>query len=130
MVANGHGAISLAALRGRPVYLNFFADWCQPCQDEGPTLRTLSAESKRRGVVMIGIATLDSIAGARRFAKKFNLSYLIVVDASSAVGAAYGVSTLPEQVFIAADGKVRSWSVGPETPARGSAALRAIATSR
>lgn len=124
IVANGHGTLALRSLRGRAVYLNFFANWCKPCHDEGPTLKKLFANFRRRGVVMIGIATLENLAGARAFATKFGLPYPIVLDSTNQVGAAYGVATLPVQVFINPDGTVALWGEGPMTFANGLDALR------
>ena len=78
---------------------------------------------------MIGIATLDSVAGARAFAKKFKLSYPIVIDSSSAVGAAYGVAQLPVQVYIGPDGAVKLWRGEALTDPEARAALRAVGIS-
>jgi peroxiredoxin len=40
--------LSLAALRGRAVYLNFFATWCPPCNEEAPAIRKLSDRYRAR----------------------------------------------------------------------------------
>ena len=88
-------------------------------------LRRLSSDLRRRGIAMIGIATLDTASGARAFAKKFKLTYPIVVDTSSEVGAAYGVAQLPVQVLVGADGTVKLWRAEALTSAQTRAALHA-----
>jgi len=126
IIANGHGYLRLSALRGHPVYLNFFASWCKPCIDEGNILRTLSGEFKRRGVTTVGVATLDTIGGAKGFVRKYGLSYPVVFDATGAVGGSYGLAQLPLQVFITADGKIALWGDAEMTRASGRDALRRL----
>ena len=48
--------VRLADLRGKAVWINFFASWCPPCQAETPVLRDTYAAYKDKGVAMIGIS--------------------------------------------------------------------------
>lgn len=101
---DGEGRLSLSALAGRVVVLNFFASWCDPCRSEAGVLEHLS-ESYPSRVVVVGIATNDDAGDARAFARTLGLGYPLVI-ADDAVLAAYAVRGLPETVFIDADGAV------------------------
>ena len=48
--------ITLAALRGKVVWLNFFASWCPPCQQETPLLRSLASTYRDRGLAVVGVS--------------------------------------------------------------------------
>ena len=65
--------ISLEALRGKVVVLNFWASWCVPaCYDEAPSLERGWQAYRDRGVVLIGINIQDKEEPARRFLAQFN----------------------------------------------------------
>src|SRR3977135_2053186 len=46
---------ALAALRGHPVFINFWASWCVPCRSEFPLLSTMAQEHGRDGLVIVGV---------------------------------------------------------------------------
>lgn len=101
---DGEGTLSLSALSGHVVVLNFFASWCEPCRAEAAVLEGLARAYPSR-VVVVGIATNDDAADARAFASMHGLDYPLVT-ADDAVLAAYAVRGLPETVFIDAAGAV------------------------
>lgn len=106
IVANGTGTIDLSALKGRPVYLNFFATWCRPCKAEVPEIAKLSVQFAKSGVIVVGVDELESRDKILLFVKRFKLPYRIVADEEGRIGGAYGLAGLPMHVFIGADGKV------------------------
>jgi len=66
----------------------------------------LSKTYAKRGVVVLGVDELESIAAARAFVARFKLPYAIGLDDSGALGSSYGLIGLPLHVFIGADGKI------------------------
>jgi cytochrome c biogenesis protein CcmG/thiol:disulfide interchange protein DsbE len=99
------GTLQLASLRGKVVVLNFWASWCYPCNQEAPTLQ---AAAKRWGkrVVVLGVDVNDPTSDARKFARKFKLTYPLVHDNHNVTSPKYGISLLPETFFIDRRGKV------------------------
>ena len=99
------GKLQLASLRGKVVVLNFWASWCYPCNQEAPTLQ---AAAKRYGnrVVVLGVDVNDPKSDARKFARKFKLTYPLVHDNHNVTSPKYGISLLPETFFIDRSGKV------------------------
>ncbi|HTI34231.1 MAG TPA: TlpA disulfide reductase family protein, partial [Miltoncostaea sp.] len=75
---DGNGRVTLTAHRGKPVILNFWASWCEPCQRETPEL---VAFSKRHPTIdVVGLAVNDIPSDARRFARKESVPYELGVD--------------------------------------------------
>src|SRR4029077_13122776 len=56
----GSGQVSLAALRGNTVVLNFCAAWCDPCKRESPDLEALWRRYRSQGVVVLGVDSGDA----------------------------------------------------------------------
>ncbi|MDE2571924.1 MAG: TlpA family protein disulfide reductase [bacterium] len=125
-LADGAGSLSLASLKGHPVYLNYFASWCPPCNAEAPSLSKLAVRYAKKGLVVVGIDELESAKQALGFKNKYHLPYRVVLDADGSVGAAYGVYALPVHVFIRRDGKVASYHPGEMDAAQIGAELAKI----
>ncbi len=110
--------IRLAALRGHPVWINFWASWCPPCQAETPTIRDAAQAYAPQGLAVVGIsvqeATVDDV---RAYAKTYGLGYTVAADLTGDVFRRYRVFGLPTQYFLDADGVIRSIVQGPVTPA-------------
>ena len=108
--------VSLADLRGKLVWLNFWATWCPPCQGETPVLRGLDERYRDRGLAIVGVAVQETtVDDVRAYADRYQLGYPIAFDASADVFAIYRVFALPTQVFIGPDGVVRQVVNGPVT---------------
>jgi len=106
--------ISLAALRGKVVWLNFFASWCPPCQQETPILRSLADAYRSRGLELIGVSVQETTADdVKAYADRYRLGYTIGFDGSGDVLHAYKVFALPTQFFIDTNGVIRQIVAGP-----------------
>ncbi len=108
--------VRLADLRGRTVWLNFWATWCPPCQAETPVLREMDERYRDRGLAIVAIAvqetTVDDVAA---YAQRYDLAYPIAFDASADIFDLYRVFALPTQVVIGPDGRVTNVVNGPLT---------------
>lgn len=109
------GTLSLASLKGKPVYLNFFASWCAPCNDEAPSVARLTLKYRARGLVTVGIDEQENKAKAIGFLQKYHLPYAVVVD-DGKMGNDYGVLAMPVHVFIGRDGKISTYRLGQMDP--------------
>jgi len=103
--------LALSSLRGQPVYLNFFATWCPPCNEEAPYINELQKRYASRGLRVVGVDELESAKKAQQFVKKYGLVYPAVVDDGTLQGQ-YSVNGLPVHVFIGRDGIVKKIVVG------------------
>jgi cytochrome c biogenesis protein CcmG, thiol:disulfide interchange protein DsbE len=98
--------VSLAAYRGKPVVINFFASWCLPCKDEAPVLEQTWKEHRGDGLVVLGIDAQDFRGDGRRFVKRFGLTYPVVYDGKGSTLGRYGLTGFPETYFVGRDGTI------------------------
>jgi cytochrome c biogenesis protein CcmG, thiol:disulfide interchange protein DsbE len=107
--------VSLASYAGRPVVVNFFASWCEPCQRETPLLARYYASQHGR-VVVLGIDANDETAAALQFVRKAGVRYPVGFDPFPAsVTTSYGVYALPQTFFLNAQHRIVAKVLGPVT---------------
>jgi cytochrome c biogenesis protein CcmG/thiol:disulfide interchange protein DsbE len=107
--------VDLAALRGKPVLLNFWATWCQPCIAEHPVLQA-AARRYQDEAHFLGVIYQDETEKIRRFIAQRGAWGPSLVDPEVKVGIAYGVYGAPETFFIDKNGVVAEKFTGPLSP--------------
>ena len=98
--------VSLVALRGHPVVINFWASWCIPCRDEAPLIEGVWREFRSQGLIVLGVNTQDLEAPARAFIKQYGITYSNVRDPDGSVGRLFGTTGVPETFFLSSDGRI------------------------
>lgn len=106
-------AVTLSALRGQVVLLNFWATWCPPCREEMPSIERLHRELGDQGLVVLAVDVDESPRLVAKFMKDFGLSFPALLDARSEVASRYGVGGLPTTWLIDRRGRVVGGAVGP-----------------
>ncbi len=108
------GRIALRDLRGKAVFLNFWATWCPPCKQEMPSMERLYRRYKDRGftVLAVSIDTADA-ATVARFAKKLSLTFPIGLDPKMEVANRYTVRALPSSFLLDPHGIMVAVAMGP-----------------
>ena len=107
-------ATSLAALRGKPVLLTFWATSCPGCIEEIPLLSELHSRYAARGLQVIGVAmSYDPEAQVRALRDRLKVPYPLALDKEGLVSAAMGTVRLTPTTFLLdAQGKVVYQKIG------------------
>ena len=108
---NGQGSLQLSTLRGRPVVVNFWASWCEPCEREAPLFQS-AFERYRDRVAFIGIDTTDFSGEARSFLTKYGVTYPNVRDPYGRVLHTYGGLPIPRTFVLSRSGRVVGYIFG------------------
>jgi cytochrome c biogenesis protein CcmG/thiol:disulfide interchange protein DsbE len=111
----GGGTLELASLKGKAVYLNFFATWCPPCNEEAPAINALQQKYASQGLQVVGVDVLENAASAEKFRTEHKLAYPALAD-SGTLRDEYNINGLPVHVFIDRAGIVKNIVVGELSP--------------
>ncbi|HZQ65749.1 MAG TPA: TlpA disulfide reductase family protein [Gaiellaceae bacterium] len=120
---DGRGELSLASFRGKPVVLNFWASWCNPCKTEAPALERTWRAYRSRGLVVLGVDYTDASSDARRFVTKRGLTFPIVRDPSGKIGNSYRLTGVPETFVIDRKGRLVEHLLAPVDSGRNRSAF-------
>jgi cytochrome c biogenesis protein CcmG, thiol:disulfide interchange protein DsbE len=116
--------VRLADMRGGPVWVNFWATWCPPCQEETPVLREVFDRHREDGLSVVAVSVQETTPDdVRHYAETYGLDYTIGFDASSAVFKAWQGFGLPTHYFLDKDGVIRDLHYGPLTTDQAEAIL-------
>ncbi len=107
--------VRLSDFRGKPVVINFWSTWCEPCKAEHDVLQHFS-KTYGTTVQFLGIVYQDQAEAARAYLKNRLNLFPQLQDPNTRVGLDYGVSGVPESFFIDAKGRIRHKQAGVVTP--------------
>ncbi|MDA8325583.1 MAG: TlpA disulfide reductase family protein [Nitrospiraceae bacterium] len=104
--------VSIAALKGQVVILNFFAVWCPPCDKEISILNRLYGKYKSRGVEVLGV-TNDTLKEVKDYEARRPVDYPVLIDTKSTAHILYDVLPIPVTFLIGRDGVIAGKFIGP-----------------
>ena len=92
--------VSLEDLRGKAVWVNFFASWCPPCQGETPVLREVAEKYKDQGLEVVAVSVQETTADdVREYRDRYDLDFTVGFDGSGHVFHQYRVYALADPVL-------------------------------
>ncbi|WP_229260089.1 TlpA family protein disulfide reductase [Duganella aquatilis] len=100
------GAIKLAKLQGKVVYVDFWASWCGPCRQSFPWMNEMQAKYGAKGLQIVGVNVDAKSDDARQFLTATPARFAIAFDPQGATPRNYGIKGMPSSVLIGPDGKV------------------------
>lgn len=98
--------VSLEALKGRVVYVDFWASWCGPCRKSFPWMNAMQRKYGAQGFTVIAVNVDKRRGDAERFLAQVPARFTTVFDAGGATPAAYDVKAMPSAVLIDGAGNV------------------------
>ena len=105
-------SLDLPSLRGRVVYLDFWASWCAPCRQSFPWMETLKRTYSGQGLEIITVNLDMDRADADRFLKQFHPTFDVRFDPKGELAESYKVQGMPSSVLIDRHGVTRFTHVG------------------
>ena len=100
------GAVQLAKLTGKVVYVDFWASWCGPCRQSFPWMNDMQAKYGQRGLQIVGVNVDAKSDDAKTFLAATPAKFTIAFDPKGATPRQYGIKGMPSSVLIGPDGKV------------------------
>lgn len=119
--------VSLNALKGQVVLVDFWASWCAPCRESFPFLNRMHRQYNAQGLHILGINVDEKRTDATRFLDKIPAQFSVVYDAAGDTPKAYDLKVMPSSYLIGRDGKIHRVHQGFR--AKDEAALEAAITS-
>ncbi len=102
----------LSALRGKAVWIVFWASWCPPCRAENPDIEAIYSQNKENDLVVLAIDLGEDASTVNGYVKRTGLSFPIGLDLSTEVSATYRIVGIPTHFFVDRDGVLRDWRIG------------------
>jgi thiol-disulfide isomerase/thioredoxin len=118
----GGGTIDLAALKGKPVWVNFMQTTCPPCVVEFPLMNGFAARYADSGLVVLAVDIREEEGIVAAFAEGLEATFPLGLDSDGAAQRAWGAYGLPVHYWVDATGVVRDGAlggIGPDIMARG-----------
>ncbi len=102
------GPVSLAAYRGKVVYVDFWASWCAPCRKSFPWMNDLQRRYGPRGLTIVAINVDKKQEAAQAFLADYSPQFTVAFDPTGMVAEAYRVWTMPSSYLIDRKGRLHS----------------------
>jgi thiol-disulfide isomerase/thioredoxin len=100
------GAIKLSELKGKAVYLDFWASWCGPCKQSFPWMNEMQAKYGAKGLQVLAVNLDQKPEDATGFLQQTKVDFLIAMDPVGQSAQKYNVKGMPSSLLIGRDGKV------------------------
>jgi cytochrome c biogenesis protein CcmG/thiol:disulfide interchange protein DsbE len=104
--------VELSSLRGKVVYLDFWASWCVPCRQSFPWMNELQKRYADRGLTIIAVNLDHERADAEKFLRKLSPGFQIRFDPDGDWARHFGVQGMPTSVLLDRSGRSRFTHIG------------------
>ncbi len=104
-------SLQLAALKGKPAIINFWATWCAPCKEEMPLLEKYSRKYSG-ALTVVGVNSQEQPGIVRDFVTEFGITFPIALDYSGDLTRSYLINGFPTTFFVDKDGILRNLHIG------------------
>jgi cytochrome c biogenesis protein CcmG/thiol:disulfide interchange protein DsbE len=103
---------SIADFKGKPVLVNFWASWCDPCKDEAPEIQKAHKRLREAGGTVLGVTVSDASSDSQAFMRKYGLTFPSLRDVDGELAEDFGGTGVPETFLVDRQGRISSISRG------------------
>ena len=103
----------LSDYRGKVVFLNFWATWCEPCKEEMPSMEALHRRLSDKPFVILAVSVDKERKDIEKFLEEYNITFLILHDRSGKIKELYKTTGVPETFIIDQNGIIAEKVWGP-----------------
>ncbi len=111
----GGDPVQLSKLRGKTVFVNFWATWCDPCREEMPAMQRIYQKYKNDNVVVLAVNQREGDDGVKSYFKTNSLTMPVLLDKTGDVAGGFRVTGFPESYFIDKNGKIGAFHINAMT---------------
>jgi peroxiredoxin len=104
--------VRLSSLRGKAVFLNFWATWCSPCSEEMPSMEALYQRFRTKDIAFLAVDIQEDRNTVSAFMQEFSLTFPALLDGSGRISAQYGIRSIPTTLIIDRDGYIIASVIG------------------
>jgi thiol-disulfide isomerase/thioredoxin len=96
----------LSELKGKVVFLNFWATWCGPCRAEMPSMEAIYNRYKEKGLEILAVNCQERQPEVLAYKEDNNFSFPILLDGDGKVSGAYGIQAIPTTFLLDREGRI------------------------
>lgn len=105
--------VRLSDYKGKIVFLNIWATWCGPCQEEMPSMGKLYRQLKGQAFEILAVSIdVQGAAAVAPFVKAYNLTFPVLLDKENKIGSLYNTTGVPETFILDKNGIIVSKVIG------------------
>jgi cytochrome c biogenesis protein CcmG, thiol:disulfide interchange protein DsbE len=112
VAGSGGKNVRMADLKGRVVYVDFWASWCAPCKQSFPWMNEMQEKYGARGLSVVAVTVDRRREDADKFLATMPAKFAVAYDTTGKVAEAYRPKGMPTSFLVGADGIVRAVHVG------------------
>jgi peroxiredoxin len=107
--------VTLSSFRGRPVWINFWATWCDACKVEMPQMQRMYTRYKAQGLAILGIEVQETTGAVNAYTRSGAFDWTFLLDPNGGVVDRYFVEGVPTHIFVGTDGTIKAIHSGAIT---------------
>lgn len=107
-----NGEVNLESLRGKVVYLDFWASWCKPCIKSFPWMNYLKTTYQDQGFEIVAVNLDKEKKPAEEFLKLVDVNFIVAFDPEGKTAKAYQLRGMPSTYMIGRDGRLYVSHIG------------------
>jgi peroxiredoxin/outer membrane lipoprotein-sorting protein len=103
---------ALSSFKGKPVLVDFWAVWCEPCREQMPKIQEAQRLFSGKGLIVLAINDGETPEAAGKYIREHGYSFPVLLDPNRTVADKFSVAGIPSLFLIDGDGHVRAQFTG------------------